>query len=438
MRSEKRESCIVAAISGGPDSVFLLERIIRQTEKKIVAAHVNHALRGKESDKDAKFVEELAKRRGVDFKTAKIPLDDANAAIEEKARKARFDFLEKVRRETNGILATGHTADDQVETILMRFFEGAGISGLKGIPTDLKHGPLRPIINEWKEDIVEYLNKNFISFRVDRSNRDPRFERNWIRNTLLPLLEKKYGKGVKKRIFVMGERFRELDEYLNSEASRWIRGHVRKKPETARFRRKPYAGLPVVLRIRILQKICFKHLDCSPNERLLASMDKTVCLGKPSGKVDVGGGWKLLNQYEDVCFTASGKTAHGKIGEIQIKDAGKMTPTRARRIALRGNAEVFDSEGVRLPLTVRPLRRGDRILPFGATGEKKLKEIMIDRKIPGDKRWGRPVVCDSAGAILWAPGLIRSGHAPVTASTRCAKIICYSAHPEERVAGEPV
>ena len=438
MKSEKREPCIIVAISGGPDSVFLLERLIRQKGKKILAAHVNHALRGKESDKDAKFVEELAKRRGVDLKIAKIPLDDASAAIEEKARKVRRKFLEKVCGETNGILATGHTADDQVETILMRFFEGAGISGLKGIPVDPEHGPLRPIINEWKEDIVKYLNKNFISFRMDRSNRDPRFERNWVRNTLLPLLEKKYGKGVKKRIFVMGERFRELDDYLNLEASRWIRGNLRNNPEAARFQRKPFAALPSVLRIRILQKICFRLIDSSPNERLLAAMDKSVCMGKPSGKVDLGGGWKLLNRYGEACFTASENPAPGKIGKIRIKDAREMTPARARRMALRGNAEVFDSEGLRLPLTIRPLRRGDRIAPFGASAEKKMKEIMIDRKIPGDQRWGRPVVCDACGVILWAPGLIRSGHAPVTASTRCAKIVSYSAHPEERVAGESV
>jgi tRNA(Ile)-lysidine synthase len=89
-------------------------------------------------------------------------------------------------------------------------------------------------------------------------------------------------------------------------------------------------------------------------------------------------------------------------------------------------------------LSVRPLRPGDRILPFGQGREKKLKEILIDRKIPGDERWGRPVVCDSEGTILWIPGVIRSGHAPVTRMTRCAKILCYFACPEERTPREPI
>ena len=104
---------------------------------------------------------------------------------------------------------------------------------------------------------------------------------------------------------------------------------------------------------------------------------------------------------------------------------GKSTPARAKRLAAEGDAEVFDATGLTLPLTVRPLRAGDRIRPFGGSagrnardGGKKVKEILIDRKIPLDDRWGRPVVCDAEGAILWIPGVLRSAHAPVTPETR--------------------
>ncbi|MCL2102730.1 MAG: tRNA lysidine(34) synthetase TilS [Syntrophorhabdaceae bacterium] len=430
MKSGKREPPVVVALSGGPDSVFLLDRLLRQ-KKKVVLAHVNHSLRGKESDKDAKFVEELAKRRGLELKSVKVSLGSARAGIEEKARKIRREFLEKTCRESDGILATGHTADDQVETILMRFFEGAGIGGLKGIPVDSVNGPLRPIINVWKEEVLDYLNKNLMPFRLDRSNLDSGFERNWIRNELIPILEKRYGKGVKKRVFVMGERFRELDDYLSSTASGWIRKNVRGKAKAPAFKRKPFAELPSLLRVRVLQKICFGILENPPNERLLSAMDKLIRLGKPSARADIGGGWKLANRREEVLFTASGKAPPQNTGEILIKDAGKMTPERARRVASSGNAEAFDSEALRLPLSIRPLRHGDRIIPFGGVGEKKLKEIMIDRKIAADKRWGRPVVCDSEGKILWVPGVIRSESARVTISTRYVKILCYVAHSED-------
>ncbi len=419
---------IVAAVSGGPDSVFLLNELVRKEKRKILVGHVNHGMRGRESDKDEKLVEELSKKYRLDLKIRKEKPGKFQPGFEEKARKVRHEFLRRLSRESGGIIATGHTADDQVETILMRFFEGAGIAGLKGIPRDASDDIERPIINAWKEDIVKYLKNNNIPFRVDRSNLDCRFERNWIRNVLVPLLEKRYGKPVKKRIFTLGERFRELDDYLEYESRRWIGRNVRKDPSSATFRRKRYSGLPTALRIRILQEICFGTLGSSPNERLLAAMDKSICSGKPSNTVKAGKGWELANRYEECRFVypvKPGRKPSG--GGLRMEATVGMTPARARRISAGGDSEVFDSKGLHLPLSVRPLRHGDRILPFGQTATKKVKEILIDRKVPREERWGRPAVCDSGGAILWIPGVLRSGHAPVTPETRYAKIISYFA-----------
>ncbi|MDP2657803.1 MAG: tRNA lysidine(34) synthetase TilS, partial [Candidatus Deferrimicrobium sp.] len=115
----------------------------------------------------------------------------------------------------------------------------------------------------------------------------------------------------------------------------------------------------------------------------------------------------------------------GRVVTFAWEAKGKGTPAQAKRLAAKGDAEVFDAAGLTLPLTVRPLRAGDRIRPFGGSagrnardGEKKVKEILIDRKIPRDDRWGRPVLCDAGGAILWIPGVLRSAHAPVTPETR--------------------
>jgi len=347
--------------------------------------------------------------------------------FEEDARRIRHEFLKRLSREYGGkAVAMGHTADDQVETVLMRIFEGAGIAGLKGIPRETAEGVVRPILDVWKEDILKYLKDHKIPFRVDRSNRDQRFERNWIRHVVIPLLVKRYGKAVKKRIFTLGERFRELDEYLESEARRWIRRNV-KSPGLCIFRRKAYARLPAVLRIKILQKICFEGPKASPNERLLERMDGTIREGGPSDRLMVGKGWELANLYEESRI-APAPPARGKpSGALRVESIGKMTPSGAKRIAAKGNVEVFDADGLRLPLSVRPLRQGDRIRPFGMDAEKKLKEILIDRKIPREERWGRAAVCDSEGKILWVPGVVRSAHASVTSATRCAKIINYFA-----------
>lgn len=489
---------ILAAVSGGPDSVYLLKKLASERSHRILVVHVNYGMRGKDSEKDQKLVEMISKkmrletyilscpsavRKGRTTKTGKgFP-----AGFEKKARDIRYRLLRNLRMKAGAEkIALAHTADDQVETILMRLFEGAGIGGLKGIPKETPDGVFRPILTEWKEDIEEYLKKRRIPYRIDRSNLDTRFERNWIRHILLPLLEMRYGKSLKKRIFSLGEKFRELDAYIEAEGGKWIRKHVAdveraaggrggKGVDSIRFRRRPYASLPSALRVKILQRICFDRLGLAPNERLLNAMDGNLCGGGPSGAVDAGGGWMLVNRYEDAVFEkgegdGSGRAAGGRRtqgtgksaerrgvrggdrfppvpiagpGDYEImagrqedaytfewKRRGKITPAAAKRIAERREAEVFDADDLRTPLTVRPLRAGDRIRPFGngvegngPGGGKKVKEILIDRKVRRDERWGRPVVCDARGDILWIPGVIRSALAPVSAKTKNAALL---------------
>ena len=426
-----------------------------------VVGHVNHGVRGASSEKDQELVERFAASLGISCKVRKVnaatlrsgetgpPAGGHLPGFEEKARESRYRSLEEMKRETGaGSILTAHTADDQVETILMRFFEGAGIAGLKGIPQKTVGAIVRPVLFIWKEDIFEYLKEKKIPFRVDRSNRDTRFERNWVRHVLIPLLVKRYGKVVKKRIFTLGERFRELDEYLEGQARKWMRRNLAaqrdKSPPPISFRRSTYSRLPTVLRVRVLQKICFERLGVVPNERLLKSMDRSVREGGPSAKVRVGKGWGLANRYGETCFVPSadrgnaggakrsppGENAEKKQGAcghqeedggadstLSLENRGRVTPAQAKRATARGDREFFDASSLRRPLTIRPLRAGDRIRPFGLEAEKKVKEILIDRKVPREERWGRPVVCDANGEILWIPGVVRSAHAPVTAKT---------------------
>jgi len=376
------------------------------------------------------------------------------AGFEKRAREVRYRFLRELSVKVGAeAIALAHTADDQIETILMRVFEGAGIGGLKGIPRGARDGIVRPILDFWKEDILSDLKRRKIPFRIDRSNVDTRFERNWVRHVLIPLLEKRYGKAVKKRIFTLGERFRELDDYIEAEAGRWIRRNVtishQETDGTIRFQREAYTALPSVLRVKILQRICFDRIGIAPNERLLKTMERNIHAGGPSAKANVGKGWELANRYGEARFIPGDggrkrKSAGAAAivldapGEYEIpvgpkgagikfawEARGKISAGHAKRLAAKGDAEVFDAAGLTLPLAVRPLRAGDRIRPFGGStggsardGEKKVKEILIDRKIPRDDRWGRPVVCDAGGAILWIPGVLRSAHAPVTPETR--------------------
>ena len=414
-----------------------------------------------------------ARIRGRLPRTSSSDGKSPSSGFERKAREARYDFLKETKRKHGARkILVGHTADDQVETVLMRVLEGAGIAGLKGIPRKTEDGIERPLLDIWREDILRYLREHGISFRIDRSNRDTGFERNWIRHVLVPMLEKRYGKSLKRRIFALGERFREIDAYVETNAHIWLKRQkiMNKKKEvskpggeTVSIPRKAYAGLPSLLRMRILQILCHERIKTSPNERLLASMDRVIVSGKPSARLSVGKGCTLRCRYGEAILSLPGQQDQSgkedaRTGRRGMKKGGDAEPVlrmkgpgvyrwkrssredpmvgqddpgailweeqekgatvRIRRMAESSLGAVFDMEKLSFPLCIRALRAGDRIRPFGLDADKKVKEILIDRKVPREERWGRPVVCDSRGEILWIPGILRSSHAPVTRRTR--------------------
>ncbi|NJD62813.1 MAG: tRNA lysidine(34) synthetase TilS [Deltaproteobacteria bacterium] len=444
---------VVLGVSGGPDSVYLLCTGLDES-KSAVIAHVNHGARGKDSDRDQEFVKRLGKRKGVPVEVRKVALSKSGAGFEARARNVRGAFLREVKRKHGAEkILLAHTADDQVETVLMRVLEGAGISGLKGIPRRSADGIERPLLGTWREEILKHLNKHKIPYRVDKSNFDTRFERNWVRHVLIPLLEKRYGKSLKKRIFALGERFREIDEFLDAAARRWIaenvmgekEGNKREKDGKAeaarrstlvdgrlRFQRKPFGALPSALRKKILQIVCFERVGIAPNERLLESLDRVLVSGGPSARQNIGKGAVLRCRYDQAVLDRGKKLeaedkeeVHlaGRFAGIVQEAKGRIAPAVLKDLSKGEQAAVFDADKLQLPLGIRQLVAGDRIRPFGMDAEKKVKEILIDRKVPREERWGRPVVCDANGTILWIPGVVRSALAPVTEATRRSLIL---------------
>ncbi len=434
----------VIAVSGGADSVYLLERC-RKVSSKVVVGHYNHRARGRASDADQRLVETLCREwmLPLDVETAPVEFPGsrrgrsaggAPARFEEDARNARYAFLKQLRdRHGAARILVAHTADDQVETVLMRIFEGAGISGLKGIPRRTAEGVERPLLDTWREEILAYLRRHKVSYRTDKSNFDTRFERNWIRHVLIPLLEKRYGGAAKKRIFALGERFREIDEFLEASTRRWMKRNVRAGTghdgREFRLPRTRYAKLPAAARKKIVQVVCFEGLAIAPNERLIETLDRVILAGKPSARLDLGNRASLSCRYAEAIFRSrppgdAGGERRARPDQLVVREtARRPTAGGLRRMTAGERGAAFDADMVSTPFSVRPLRAGDRIIPFGAAAGKKVKEVMIDRKVPRGERWGRPVVCDAMGAIVWIPGVVRSSMAPVTADTRRTAVL---------------
>jgi tRNA(Ile)-lysidine synthase len=210
-----RDVTVVVAVSGGADSVALLRAAAALKsggEGRLVAAHFNHALRGAESDRDAAFVEELCERLSVACEMGIAPPHrtevPSEARSEAAARQRRYRFLARTAERLGArLVATGHTADDQAETILHRIVRGTGVRGLAGMARRRRLGPatlVRPLLSFHRAELVAYLDAVGQSYRHDASNDDLRFTRNRIRHTLLPLLAREFNPAVVEALARLG------------------------------------------------------------------------------------------------------------------------------------------------------------------------------------------------------------------------------------------
>ncbi|MFO0936757.1 MAG: tRNA lysidine(34) synthetase TilS [Gemmataceae bacterium] len=256
----------LVAVSGGADSCALSLILKNVSPVPITIVHVNHHLRGQESDDDQRFVQSLALQTGIPCRTVSRPVE-GDSRIEISARELRYQWFQEVAEECQcGWLATGHTADDQAETVLHRLIRGTGIAGLGGIPPERAASPdsnltiIRPLLTLRRNDLLEYLRERNQPFRTDSSNHDERFTRNRIRHELLPLLTT-YNPRIVEAVTRLAEQSRETSDWIESCAEQLL----------ARARR-PDAGEITVLDAECLAaespflvRAAFQRLWCQKN-----------------------------------------------------------------------------------------------------------------------------------------------------------------------------
>jgi tRNA(Ile)-lysidine synthase len=219
---------IVVGVSGGPDSVCLLNTLEKLKGKyniELLVAHVNYGLRGKDSDLDEKLVKDLAKKYSLKIEVKKIPntkRQTPNTQSEEKLRLVRYNFFDAVcKKHKAGLIAVGHNMDDQAETILMRLLRGTGLRGLGAIKFKNRN-VIRPLLNIPRKEILAYLRSNKIAYRIDRTNLENNFTRNKIRNKLLPCLEKEYNPNIGETLYKFSESAALDYDFLSRYAGEWL------------------------------------------------------------------------------------------------------------------------------------------------------------------------------------------------------------------------
>jgi tRNA(Ile)-lysidine synthase len=218
----QKNSKIILAVSGGPDSACLIDVFSRLQRKYFLSlhvAHVNYGLRGKDSATDEKFVRELCQKYKIEISVLR-PLISRSNNLENRLRDIRYDFFEKIRNDRDfDIIAVAHNLDDQVETFLMRLIRGSGLKGLSGIKYTNGH-IIRPLLAISKNEILKYLKLNKLKYRTDKTNLESIFARNKIRNQLIPFISKNFNPNIRKTISNSLENISEDNDYLSKLAKK--------------------------------------------------------------------------------------------------------------------------------------------------------------------------------------------------------------------------
>jgi len=443
---------VIAAVSGGPDSVCLLDtldRIKDELDFTLEVAHLDHGIRGENSRRDAQFVKELAKLRGLKLykKTATVPqlARKMKMSIEEAAREARYEFFERLLKNRGGSesaslrspirdvskgavgsrgnkskvkIALGHTATDQAETVLMRLLRGSGPRGLAAIPP--VRGPyIRPLIQIERKEVVAYLNQRGLRWMEDETNVHPGHLRNRLRNELIPTLEKDFNPRLIESLCNTADACRSVEDYLESEAQKIVKAHAVKKGKGFYLLRKAFTESHLAVAtvaFELLWRMARGNLDKLGFEHRAKIVD-TIREGQ-SGMFYLPDGW--IAAVDSGGITISPKIPI-KLAEYRmpLKIPGE---TIIDSIGMRITAEILsrgpeerwknadpeeaflDFDAIAPPIEVRSPRPGDRMKPIGGSGTRKLQDIFTDLKVP---RWGRSAipVITSAGEIAWVAPL---------------------------------
>lgn len=437
---------VLIGVSGGPDSMALLHglQLLSQDKQKhwrLSVVHVHHHLRGADSDADAEYVATYCEQNEI---SCVIKHVDVLAIIQQTggntqavARQLRYDAFAETAQEL-GItkLALAHHADDQVETILMRLLRGTGVSGLAGMELVRAWRGLemiRPMLDVSREDVEAYIAQMKLQPRLDESNQSTKYTRNRIRLQLVPELET-YNARVKASLLQLAELSRaeeEVWQQLTKNALEKVL--IEQKKADYRLDVKKFLDLPVALQRRTVKLI----LDClykkASSEVSLETVDRVrrcAAHTHTQTQTHVAGGILVTKEYQQLQITywqdqpiqmpdpvsliIPGITKlscfHGEIEAI-------LTDARLQDLVKQNhNQVVFDAKQITEPLVVRARQAGDRMSCFGFAGSKKVKDLLMEAKVPPSRRDSLPLV-EMAGQIIWIPGVRRSAVAPVTQQT---------------------
>lgn len=426
---------VLIAVSGGADSTALLaalDALVRRgaLDASLAVAHLNHRMRGEASDRDARFVNDLAGHFGLPCLVGESGvLEGVRANREAAARDERHRFLARCAREWGAArTALAHTRDDQAETLLLRLARGAGPASLAGMHVVRADGVIRPLLEQPRSACVAYLQARALAWIEDESNADETFFRNRVRRRLLPVLEAELGVDVRARLARLADQLREESALAEQRIDDLLRDHADGTVLPIAAVRRAGAGGPRLLHAWLVRR------GLRANGRQIAALARIAAGTDPSAEVALGGGHRVVRSYAELrlapthdrdataaacaCLEVPGvATIPG--WTLRAQSVGSM-PVAEEEADARTVRSCLDGDLLQEPLWVRRPRPGDRLrLSYGS---RKLSDILIDAKIPRHERAGLAVI-GSGTDVIWVPGVVRSVVAGPSAATRRCVIL---------------
>lgn len=428
-----RGEIVVAGVSGGSDSVCLLDVLHKLAYKRgfsIIAVHVNHMLRGKESDGDECFVRELCSKSGIPVKVFREDVakfaEENNCSTEEAGRIIRYTRFEEVLAEQKAsYIAVAHHRDDQAETVFLNILRGTGLDGLCGM-SDIKGRIIRPLLNVSKSEIHAYIKRNGLIYRTDSSNYENIYLRNVIRNDIFPGIKLKTGTDISEKLVRLQELLKADRDFLNLCAEEKFNDVlISEENRKIVLKRKELTGLHQAVAGRII-RIAWERITGSLQglESLHVNNALSVISKKGNRTAELPKNIKVTAEYDRVEISAaenrgknvsfSYKVTVPSVVDVHeakiradvklfgkneyIKRFGEIAKNKENSLT-----QLFDYDKIKEGIYIRTRTPGDVFFPYNGTGKKKLKDFFIDRKIPKNLRENIPLLADGKN-IIWVIG----------------------------------
>ncbi len=431
---------VLVCVSGGPDSVCLLD-VMRQLAPErrlsLCVAHVDHKTRDGGSTRDAEFVRAVARQCGIPYRQRTLRLRERKRRGESfqiSARNARYRYIEEIAGKVDADrIALGHHADDLAETVLMRVITGTGLGGLTGIPA-VRGRIIRPLIDVWRDEILDYLDERGLEYRVDRTNLEPTYLRNRLRLDLVPKVESDYNpqfRGALVRLARIAGNVETVVTKAVADCER--RTDVCRLGGRVTLDRQKYARQGECVRREMVARIIGDL--CGTVEYETVERADEFLIGTDTGKrCPLPGRCEIETVYHRAIIRRVRPRRAVPNQQVTLRVPGvKEVPELGTRFVVRTLnrtkapsyyarlctpvRQFFDLGMIHESVLVRRRMPGDRFHPLGAPGEKKLKDYFIDKKVPREER-DRALVVLSGGRILWVVGHCLDDRFKLTRSTR--------------------